>query len=203
MQKALREAKVNTAWVEPNERHERAVGEAIDRFYDAPPGGFEEFAARVAEEGRRVALAQTLLKLTSPGVPDIYQGDELESLNLVDPDNRRPVDWNARRLALADSPPKLRLIRDTLAVRARRPHAFAGEYEPLDMGPDACAFYRGDREVLIAVPLRRSGHEALLPGVGRWRGPVTGREFDLRGGERLGDLLDAFPVLLLERATGL
>jgi (1->4)-alpha-D-glucan 1-alpha-D-glucosylmutase len=176
MQKALREAKVNTGWVEPNERHERAVGEAIGRFCDAPPGGFEEFAARVAEEGRRVALAQTLLKLTSPGVPDIYQGDELESLNLVDPDNRRPVDWDARRLALADPPPKLRLIRDTLAVRERRPEAFAGAYEPLEAGPDVCAYTRGD-DVLVAVALRGD----QLPEVaGRWRDVFRARGVTLR-----------------------
>jgi (1->4)-alpha-D-glucan 1-alpha-D-glucosylmutase len=176
MQKALREAKVNTGWAEPNERHERAVGEAIGRFYDAPPGGFEEFAARVADEGRRVALAQTLLKLTSPGVPDIYQGDELESLNLVDPDNRRPVDWNARRLALADPPPKLRLILGTLAVRERRPEAFAGAYEPLEAGPDVCAYTRGE-DVLVAVALRGD----QLPEVaGRWRDVFTARGVALR-----------------------
>ena len=60
---------------------------------------FEPFAARVAAAGRRSALGQQLLKLTVPGVPDVYQGDELEALNLVDPDNRRPVDWEERRRA--------------------------------------------------------------------------------------------------------
>src|SRR5207247_2423679 len=107
------------------------------------------FARRVAELGERIALAQTLLKLTCPGVPDIYQGDELESLNLVDPDNRRPVDWGARRRALADPPPKLRLIRDVLARRV------GGSYEPVDAGQDVCAFVRGGQH-LVAVPLRAS-----------------------------------------------
>ena len=68
----------------------------------------------------------TLLKLTVPGVPDVYQGDELESLNLVDPDNRRPVDW-ARAGAAREPPPKLHVIKEALALRRRRPF---GEYRP-------------------------------------------------------------------------
>ena len=105
------------------------------------------FVRRLAPLGDRIALAQTLLKLTCPGVPDIYQGDELESLNLVDPDNRRPVDWDARRRALAVPRPKLRLIREVLGAGVE------GEYEPVDAGPDVCAFGRGGRH-LVAVPLR-------------------------------------------------
>jgi len=129
------------------------------------------FAARVAPLGERISQAQTLLKLTCPGVPDIYQGDELESLSLVDPDNRRPVHWDARRAALADPPAKLRLIREALALRARRPDAFAGAYEPVDAGPDACAFIRGG-DVLVGVPLHASarfdapaGWRELAPGL--------------------------------------
>jgi (1->4)-alpha-D-glucan 1-alpha-D-glucosylmutase len=88
------------------------------------------------------------LKLTSPGVPDLYQGDELEALWLVDPDNRRPVDWVARRRALADPPPKLKLILEALALPL-------GEgYEPLDRGPETVAYRRGD--VTVEVPLRDS-----------------------------------------------
>jgi (1->4)-alpha-D-glucan 1-alpha-D-glucosylmutase len=94
-------------------------------------------------------------------VPDVYQGDELWSLSLVDPDNRRPVDWDARRHALAElqagtaptrDTAKLFLIWKTLALRARRPEAFAGAYEPLE-AEDVCAFTRGG-EVLVAVPVR-------------------------------------------------
>jgi (1->4)-alpha-D-glucan 1-alpha-D-glucosylmutase len=203
MEKALREAKLNTSWAEPNEAHERRVREAIGRFYKRPPADFEAFAVRVAEEGRRVSLAQTLLKLTVPGLPDIYQGDELESLNLVDPDNRRPVDLDTRRRALADQPPKLRLIRAALALRARRPAAFAGAYTPLDVGPDACAFSRGADEVLVAMLLRRAGDEVRLTAPrGRWRDPIAQRELDIRGGERLGDLLAPLGILLLERMSG-
>jgi len=114
---------------------------------------FETFVERVAQLGERIALAQTLLKLTCPGVPDIYQGDELLSFNLVDPDNRRPVDWDLRRRLLDHPPAKLSLIRKTLELRAQRPAAFAGTYEPVDAGPGVCAFLRGG-EVLVAVPVR-------------------------------------------------
>jgi len=150
MQKALREAKRNTSWIEPSETHERRVREAIARVYERLPDGFEELAARVAERGREVSLDQTLLKLTCPGVPDIYQGDEHETLSLVDPDNRRPVDWTRR-----DSP-KSDLIRRVLAVRADYPDAFAGSYEPLELGPETCGFVRGGR-IRVVVPLRRNG----------------------------------------------
>jgi (1->4)-alpha-D-glucan 1-alpha-D-glucosylmutase len=147
MQKALRESKRNTNWLEPNEVHERRVREGIARAFERLPDGFEEFAARVTARGREVSLAQTLLKLTCPGVPDIYQGDEHETLNLVDPDNRRPVDWTRR-----DSP-KSELIRRVLALRAEHPDAFAGGYEPLDLGHDVCGFVRGGR-IRVVVPLR-------------------------------------------------
>jgi (1->4)-alpha-D-glucan 1-alpha-D-glucosylmutase len=156
MEKALREAKVNTSWIEPNEAHERRAKEAIGRIYERLPDGFEAFAAQVAREGRRVSLAQTLLKLTVPGVPDLYQGDELESLSLVDPDNRRPVDWELRRRALGSDhePSKLLLTRRVLALRAERPYDFAAPYEPVDLGLDWCAFRRGG--VTVTVPLRPS-----------------------------------------------
>ena len=125
-------------------------------LYDHAPfrAAFEPFAARVAAAGERHALRQTALKLTVPGVPDVYQGDELVSLSLVDPDNRRPGRLGAPRGRCCatgprrDSPDgrKLRLIRDLLALRARRPEAFAGAYAPLDAGP-------GRRR----VPARRRG----------------------------------------------
>src|SRR5262249_41322357 len=182
--KALREAGRNTKWVEPNEAHERAVAERVDRFYARPPEGFEEFAGRVAAEGRLVSLAHSLLKLTVPGLPDIYQGDELESLNLVDPDNRRPVDWEARRRALADPPPKLKLIRAALDLRARRPEAFLGAYEPVGAGPDVCAVIRGDGGGLVAVRLRGRVVKPALAVPGNWR--------DVLG--------EVGPVALLERA---
>ncbi len=178
LEKALREAKLNTGWAEPNEEHERRVKEAARRAIAEPPDGFEAFAARVAELGRRNTLEMTLLKLTVPGVPDLYQGDELESLNLVDPDNRRPVDWDTRRRALAKPPPKLHVIKEALALRRRNPF---GEYRPLDLGDDVCAFLRGD-DVAVAVPLRGQDPPELdLPG--EWRSVLD----------------EALPVRLLER----
>ncbi len=113
---------------------------------------FEPFAAQVAEAGDRAALGQLVLKLTAPGVPDIYQGDELAYRALVDPDNRRPVDWQWRqamlRRLMGGSPPtgetrKLFLILRLLGLRARRPEMFlGGAYEPLEAGPEVCAFLR-------------------------------------------------------------
>jgi (1->4)-alpha-D-glucan 1-alpha-D-glucosylmutase len=178
MQKAMREAKVNTSWIEPNAEHERGVREAIGHLYSARPADFEGFAARVAGEGRRISLGMTLLKLTVPGVPDIYQGDELELLALVDPDNRRPVDWPARRRALANPPPKLQTIATALALRERRPEAFAGSYEPVEAGEGVCAFSRGG-DVLVAVPVRADVPKPTFAG---WR-----------------DLLPELPVGLYER----
>jgi (1->4)-alpha-D-glucan 1-alpha-D-glucosylmutase len=178
MEKALREAKVNTNWIEPNEEHERRVREAIGALYSSLPKDFEPFAARVAEAGRRIALGMTLLKLTVPGVPDLYQGDELEFLALVDPDNRRPVDWERRRRALTDPPPKLRTILAALDLRSRRPRAFSGSYEPLEAGDEVCAFERGG-QVRVAVPLRPDAVKPRFPG---WR-----------------DLLPGLPVGLYDR----
>jgi (1->4)-alpha-D-glucan 1-alpha-D-glucosylmutase len=150
----LREAKQSTNWVKPDEEYERAVRDWCRALYSNR--GFldelERFAERVAREGEQSALGQTLLKLTAPGVPDVYQGDEVWALSLVDPDNRRPVDWDHRREALAElragAPPtretiKLFLIHRALELRGRRPEAFAGGYTPVAAGERCCAFLRG------------------------------------------------------------
>jgi (1->4)-alpha-D-glucan 1-alpha-D-glucosylmutase len=160
LEKALREGKVSTNWLTPNEGHERAVQEFAARAAELLAR--DPFLDRVRDAGRKLALAQLLLKLTSPGLPDIYRGDELEDLSLVDPDNRRPVDWDARRAALralqAGQAPdvataKLYVIWKTLALRAEHPAAFAGSYEPVDAGDCVCAFVRGG-EVLVAAAVR-------------------------------------------------
>jgi (1->4)-alpha-D-glucan 1-alpha-D-glucosylmutase len=192
VEKALREAKLRTTWAAPDEAYEAAARRYARGLVERPPDGFVAFAQRVAVEGRRAALGQLLLKLTAPGVPDVYQGDELEALSLVDPDNRRPVDWEARRAALArlraGAAPadfgerKLDLIRRALALRARRPDAFAGGYEPVDAGPDVCAYVRGG-EVLVVVPVR-AGASSAVDVPGEWRPVLSG----------------AWPVALLERA---
>ena len=173
VEKALREAKRNTSWIEPNEKWEGDVKRFCSSLYENARfrADFEPFAAEVAEAGERAALAQVALRLTSPGVPDIYQGDELELLALVDPDNRRPVDWERRRRALADgSSRKLNLIRALLDLRGRRPEAFAGGYEPLDADEATCAFVRGE-DVVVAVPVRDRKLQAELP-PGSWAAVV-------------------------------
>ena len=209
--KALREAKLRTGWIEPDEayeahvtRHARALV-AHARFL----ADFEPFCAQVAHAGSRAALGQLLLKLTCPGVPDVFQGDELEALSLVDPDNRRPVDFAARRDALArvragERPwdfgsAKLLLIVRALELRARRPEPFAGAYRPLDAGPGVCAFLRGD-DVLVVVPVRAWEDATLAPGAaGGWRDVLTGDERELGTAEPVTELVARHGVALLER----
>jgi (1->4)-alpha-D-glucan 1-alpha-D-glucosylmutase len=210
VEKALREAKLRTTWAEPDEAYEAAARRYARGLVERPPEGFVDFAERVAVEGRRAALGQLLLKLTAPGVPDVYQGDELEALSLVDPDNRRPVDWDARRAALArlgagEAPRdfgerKLDLIRRALALRARRPAAFAGgAYEPIAAGPVVCAYLRGG-EALVVVPVRDwEGARVAVPG--RWRAVLDERDAtDLAAGASVDELTGAWPVALYERA---
>jgi len=100
--KAAREAKERTSWANTNSEYERALGDFTRAILDRSPhnrflGDFEEFARHIARIGGVNSISQTLLKLTSPGVPDIYQGNELLEFNLVDPDNRRPVDYGRRK----------------------------------------------------------------------------------------------------------
>lgn len=178
--KALREAKVNTAWTVPDEAWEGAVVRFARAVVasEAFLADFLPFQAQVAELAERSILGQLLLKHTVPGVPDTYQGDELAALSLVDPDNRRPVDWAARRVALdalrAGAPPapgdrKLWVIHTALALRARRPEAFLGPYRPLPAPAGVCAFTRGDDEVAVIVPVAPGVPcRAQLPG-GGWR----------------------------------
>ena len=167
LEKALREAKVNTTWIDQDHEWEAGAKRyAVGLLADEELG---RYAARLGAAAERVSLGMTLLKLTSPGIPDLYQGDELPFLALVDPDNRRPVNWELRRRLLGspDAPAKLDAIRSALALRARRPAAFAGSYEPLDAGPDVCAFTRG-AEVLVAVAVRGGLASANEP-PGEWR----------------------------------
>jgi (1->4)-alpha-D-glucan 1-alpha-D-glucosylmutase len=166
--KALREGKRTSSWLRPNESAERRV-QAVGRSL-LEEARVAAFAERLRPVGELISLGMTLLKLTAPGIPDIYQGDELEYLALVDPDNRRPVDWERRRRALADPPPKLRVIRDVLRL------GIEGGYEPVDAGPRICAYRRGER--LVAVAIRPAARFAPPSG---WR--------DLWGG--------ALPVQLL------
>ncbi|HZS32795.1 MAG TPA: malto-oligosyltrehalose synthase [Methylomirabilota bacterium] len=187
MLKAVREAKVHTSWINANEAYETALRSFVGRTLDRTTAGafladFEAFQRPVARLGMVNGLAQVLLKLTAPGVPDFYQGTELWDLNLVDPDNRRPVDFARRAALLAelearvaggdlaglagellaawpDGRVKLYLIRRGLACRRAAPDLFrAGAYVPLTaVGPAAahvCAFGRSldEAAVLTVVP---------------------------------------------------
>jgi (1->4)-alpha-D-glucan 1-alpha-D-glucosylmutase len=142
--KALREGKRTSSWLRPDGTAERRV-QAFGRGLLQEPR-VAAFVERLRPLGEQISLGMTLLKLTAPGVPDVYQGDELEYLALVDPDNRRPVDWELRRRSLADPPAKLRMIRDVLRL------GIEGDYEPVDAGEGICAFRRGS--TLVAVPIR-------------------------------------------------
>ena len=106
MQKALKEAKLHTSWINPNEGYERAVKDFVASLLDPSVSGdfirdFGEFQRLTTRAGLLNSLSQTLLKTTAPGVPDFYQGTELWAFTLVDPDNRRPVDYELRRSLLA------------------------------------------------------------------------------------------------------
>ena len=189
MEKATREAKVHTSWVNPNQAYDAAVRDFVSRLLpDDPEDPFltdlAEFAKPVAFFGRVNSLSQTLLKLTCPGVPDFYQGTEMWSLALVDPDNRRPVDYDCRRTALAelkggsakipqlsqlakdllaandDGRVKLYLTHRLLAFRAQYPALFdRGDYVPLECrgerGEHVCAFSRSQANQNIVVVVPR------------------------------------------------
>jgi (1->4)-alpha-D-glucan 1-alpha-D-glucosylmutase len=212
IEKALREAKLTTSWIEPDSAHEDRVKAFCRALYEHRPflADFEPFAAEVARAGDRAALGQLLLKLTVPGVPDVYQGDELLALSLVDPDNRRPVDWQRRRELLAevrrgaaptDETRKLWLTVRALTLRAHRPDAFSGAYTPLEAGPDACAFLRADN-VLAAAAIRPAVPDVAIDvPAGTWRDVLAGGERSLSGQVPLAELLGEHGIALLTRPS--
>jgi len=176
MRKAAREAKVHTSWTAPNEEYERSLVGFIEGALDNPEFVTElnAFVAPLVWPGRVNALAQTLIKLTAPGVPDFYQGSELWIFTLVDPDNRGAVDYVLRRRLLAglrdstveqiiaradEGLPKLWLIRNALKLRQRLPQLFGGngDYEPLAVSGSraahAIAFSRGGGAITVAPRL--------------------------------------------------
>jgi (1->4)-alpha-D-glucan 1-alpha-D-glucosylmutase len=190
MLKAVREAKVRTSWINPNAEYEAAVAGFIDALLDGPDGNafladFRAQAAPLAWFGALNSLSMTLVKLTSPGVPDTYQGQELIELNLVDPDNRRPVDYAARRKALAalralatgpadglparvqalletlhDGQAKLWLAWRLLDLRRRRPELFEkGDYHAVTVA--------GARANHVVAYARRVGSAGIVAVAGR------------------------------------
>ncbi|MEQ8965811.1 MAG: malto-oligosyltrehalose synthase, partial [Azospirillaceae bacterium] len=183
MEKAMREAKARTSWAVNDPAYERAVADYVAGLLDParPPALLGEMAglvAEIAEAGAVNGLAQTVMKLTVPGLPDLYQGTEFWDFSLVDPDNRRPVDFEARAAALAEagSAPNADAIAERVAawrdgrvkqaiaarllrLRAERPALFAeGDYRPLRVGGEApnrvVAYTRshGGATLVVAVP---------------------------------------------------
>jgi (1->4)-alpha-D-glucan 1-alpha-D-glucosylmutase len=156
LEKALREAKRNSSWIEPDTAYEHGAKAWARAILDNPEfhTDFSRVLVPAEELGDRISRAWVALKILSPGVPDIYQGDELEFSALVDPDNRRPVDWDLRRMSLGGHDPKMALISALLALRAKRPEAFgpAGDYVALSADPGTIAFTRGGSiEVRVGI----------------------------------------------------
>ncbi len=226
LQKAVREAKVHTSWTEQNKTYETAVykfSDAVlaDRNFLAD---FEAFTKNLIAPGRVNSLSQTLIKLTAPGVPDIYQGSELWDLRLVDPDNRTPVDFLLRRHLLEEMPglsanevlekmdsglPKLWIIQRALHLRKSKPLPFGpqGSYRPLfaegKKADHAVAFVRGESVVSISprlvMSLGKSWDNTILEfPKGNWQNVFTGEE--MAGGKiLLQKILHRFPVGLFAK----
>jgi (1->4)-alpha-D-glucan 1-alpha-D-glucosylmutase len=226
MAKAACEAREHTQYVEGNAKYDAALqGFVESTLGDAEfCADLEKFVAPLLPAGYAKSLALTLLKMTAPGAPDFYQGAELWDLNLVDPDNRRSVDFALRQKLLTEAKtmtaeeawkngesglPKLWLIRQVLSLRERRPELFGLEapYAALSAsgtnGASVVAFKRGEN-LLVVVPRLVLGAESEhistsieLPS-GTWRNELTGVEHPA-GPARVVDLWSKFPVALLVR----
>jgi (1->4)-alpha-D-glucan 1-alpha-D-glucosylmutase len=227
MCKALREAKQNSSWIAPQEAYEHAVEEFIDRILadeEQFVPDLREFHTRIAPYGALNGLAQVLLKIAAPGVPDFYQGCELWQFSLVDPDNRRPIDYK-RSIAMLDSlrrresEDRISLVRElaahpqqdemklfvtykALQCRKANPELFAsGSYVPLEAGSHVMAFGRnlGDRWAVVVAPRWMTAFEGWggleLPLPAlEWSDALTGL---IPPSRRLADILAEFPVALL------
>jgi (1->4)-alpha-D-glucan 1-alpha-D-glucosylmutase len=222
VEKAAREAGTSTTWTDPVQEFEDQLHALVDAAFDDPATNarIEAFVARIAPFGWSNSLSQKLLQLTIPGVPDVYQGTELWDYSLVDPDNRRPVDYDLRRSLLArldegwvppvDDTGAAKLLVVSRALRHRRDHPEAfGGYTPVEVtgGASGCvvAFDRGE---VVTVATRRPVHlagsgwgdTAVHLSTGAWRDLLTGnRVVSDAAGLPLANLLAALPVALLVR----
>jgi (1->4)-alpha-D-glucan 1-alpha-D-glucosylmutase len=225
MLKACREAKIRTSWHEPNTGYEENIRGFIQGVFATPAfiESLEAFIEPLVMPGRINSLAQTLIKMVVAGVPDFYQGTELWDLSLVDPDNRRPVDFarrlelvrQAREISAADAlrdwdsgMPKLWLIARLLKLRRERPDDFStqSEYQPLvaqgaHLG-NVLAFRRGNDLIAVVPRFTLSvgdnwGDTRLPLPRGEWRNHFTGAVVSDAVSPQA--LLEAFPVALLIR----
>jgi (1->4)-alpha-D-glucan 1-alpha-D-glucosylmutase len=229
MEKAMREAKNKTSWMAPNEEFEKGTQGFIDRLYSSKlfVQSLETLVARLLTPGRLNSLSATLLKLTSPGIPDIYQGTEIWDLSLVDPDNRRPVDYKRRRSLLEelrtlkpagimqrmnDGLPKLWTLTQALKLRGDHPDYFnaKGEYTPVQaegsMRASIVAYLRGQKAMVVAPRLVMKitaggwGDTSINVPPGHWKNLLSGEP--VKGGKvAILQLLDTFPVALLIHET--
>jgi (1->4)-alpha-D-glucan 1-alpha-D-glucosylmutase len=215
-EKAMREAADGTGWVDPDEQFETAVHAAVDAAFDNPEMHrlIAAMSARIEPHGWVNSLSQKVIQLTMPGVPDVYQGTELWDDSLVDPDNRRPVDFPFRHAALTalTMPPevddtglaKLWVVSRALRARRDRPELFTG-YTPLVVaGPKQdhlVAFNRGGAITLatrLPAGLSASGGwgDATLPlPRGQYHDVFTGARYD--GMLSVAGALYRYPVALL------
>jgi (1->4)-alpha-D-glucan 1-alpha-D-glucosylmutase len=218
-EKAMREASSSTNWIDPDEAFEQSVHDAVERAYDdeAVREPLQRFIDRITPYGWTNALSQKLVQLTMPGVPDVYQGTELWEDSLVDPDNRRPVDFALRQGLLdeidgcAEPPPvgadgraKLWMVSRSLRLRSEFPDLFAS-YLPVPIdGPaadHAVAFDRGGAiTVATRLPVgleRAGGWNTTSIDVGPVSDAISGRRF--AGAIALAELLADYPVAMLVR----
>jgi (1->4)-alpha-D-glucan 1-alpha-D-glucosylmutase len=223
LEKATREAKRHTTWTEPDERYDESVRVFVDRVLadGAVLAQVAAYVERLAPAFRANVLGQKLTQLTVPGVPDVYQGCELVDLSLVDPDNRRPVDYPDRRARLARldeggapadlDDEKLLVVSRALRLRRDNPAAFGpeGSYRPVRTdSPHAVAFCRGGDVVTLVTRLSRGlechggwGDATVALPEGTWTDVLTGAGHP--GGARpLRDVLARLPVALLVRSPG-
>jgi (1->4)-alpha-D-glucan 1-alpha-D-glucosylmutase len=208
-EKAMREAGDRTTWTAPDAAYEAAVHAAVDAVFDSDDVRrvLAELCGHVDEPGRSNSLAAKLLSITMPGVPDVYQGSELWETSLVDPDNRRPVDFAHRAAVLAgeaddDAVTKLHVTCSALTLRRDRPELFLSYAPVAATGPAAehvLAFDRGGALAVVTrlpVGLGAAGgwrDTALDLPPGTWHDVLTGTRTD----GRLSDLLSVHPVALL------
>ena len=226
MRKATLEAKVHTSWINPNEDYDEAVKNFVHRLLDDGGknrflGDLQAFSRRVAYFGQWNSLSQVLLKLACPGVPDFYQGTELLDFSLVDPDNRRPVDYSKRRAMLAelkkrvdsssgdlvplarklletswDDRIKLFLIYRTLNFRRTNPELFThGTYLSLEAAG-------GKKDYIFAFSRRHGGREILVAVPRLVAGLTGGKELAPVGEEIWGDTCLLLGSQDLPRAYG-
>ena len=222
LEKAAREAKTHSSWIQVNESYEQELKAFASALLAHEPfvKAFERFHKRIAFHGFLNSLAQVVVKICSPGIPDFYQGTEVWDYSLVDPDNRRDVDYGHRASLLSSLGTPSSMLRNwrdgrvklfvtSRALAARRRFADA-DYRAVDTGtPHAVAFLRGD-DVLVVVPRLTAslvkppqlplgdvwGEHALdLPG--QWRNVLTD---ETPGSLELKNVFASFPVAILERA---